>query len=373
MNRVRKTNVRTDHQFVEERLSAYLDGELSPQDRTAVERHLTSCPACQWQAKTLRQTVEWTRTLPTVPVPRVFTIPPFSEPVPAPRMRRSFVPLLQGATALIAMLLFVVIAGDAMLTGFSPAAPRPAAVMEASPSLVEVTEEVAMMVEAPAAPAEAEAAAAKSAPEAEVPAAPQEVAATEIAAELPLAAPEAAALEAAAAATPAAAVSEAAAEATPEVGVAGTMGLGGGPEAPTATEESETPPALKLEEGPDAPAGTDQVEAAGEGAPVVTATPTMTQPLALADSAQPSLGAPPSPPSVEPSQVVVSTAVVAVQEAAPAAAAPAPPAPQTTESETLLRRPPTILLRAFELSLGLALLLMATLTVVAMIQQRRSR
>ena len=85
MSWLRRTDNRTEHHYKEERLCAYLDGELPPQERRAIDQHLATCPACQWQLDTLRQTVQWTRALPCVPAPRVFTIPPFTEPVPAPR------------------------------------------------------------------------------------------------------------------------------------------------------------------------------------------------------------------------------------------------------------------------------------------------
>jgi len=118
---------KTEHEYVDERLSAYLDGELTPQERSVVERHLAGCPDCQWNLETLRQTVQWTRELPTLAVPRVFTIPLPARPQRAPRWRWSL-PLLQGATALVALLLVVVVAGDLLLGG---ALPLPgAAVME---------------------------------------------------------------------------------------------------------------------------------------------------------------------------------------------------------------------------------------------------
>jgi predicted anti-sigma-YlaC factor YlaD len=110
----------TQHRAIEEQLSAYLDGELLPRERKAVEQHLADCPSCRWHLKTLRQTVQWTSELPTVRVPRTFTIPVPARPAPAVRRSR-FVPVLQGATALVALLLFFVVAGDAVLTGFQPA------------------------------------------------------------------------------------------------------------------------------------------------------------------------------------------------------------------------------------------------------------
>jgi len=151
---------KTEHEYVDERLSAYLDGELAPQERSVVERHLAGCPDCQWNLETLRQTVQWTRQLPTVPVPRVFTIPLPAQPQPTPRWRWSL-PLLQGATALVALLLVFVVAGDLLLGGALPlpgaaVMEQPAADMQPMPA-----EEVALEL-APTQPLEKPEAAEKS-------------------------------------------------------------------------------------------------------------------------------------------------------------------------------------------------------------------
>jgi hypothetical protein len=119
----RKSSERTEHTYVEERLSAYLDGELSPRERKVVERHLLGCQACRWNLETLRQTVQWTKELPTVRVPRSFTIPVPAQPARVAHRGWSL-PLLQGATALVAVLLFLVVAGDMLLNTFI-AAPSP--------------------------------------------------------------------------------------------------------------------------------------------------------------------------------------------------------------------------------------------------------
>ena len=70
----------TEHGYFEERISAYLDGELVPQEYEAVGHHLETCPECQWELETLRQTTQWARELPTLTVPRVFTVPVAAEP-----------------------------------------------------------------------------------------------------------------------------------------------------------------------------------------------------------------------------------------------------------------------------------------------------
>ena len=152
-----KKSARTiDHGFFEERLSAYLDGELNPPEHEAVEHHLETCPACQWELETLSQTIQWTRELPTLTVPRVFTVPVPAEPARSARQRWNFLPVLQGATALIAVLLVFAVAGDLILGSLGGSqAPDMAYQREMAPSDIETTQVVEKVVEAPAA-AEAE-------------------------------------------------------------------------------------------------------------------------------------------------------------------------------------------------------------------------
>ncbi len=143
MSRLRKRRA-TEHEYVEEQLSAYLDGELRRSEREVVEQHLAKCPACRWSLNTLRQTVQWTSQLPTVRVPRTFTIPVPARPVRAAR-RWTFVPVLQGATALVALLLVLAIAGEAMLTGWQPARtsrPEPQTLAVEATRIVEVVKQV---------------------------------------------------------------------------------------------------------------------------------------------------------------------------------------------------------------------------------------
>lgn len=159
MSRFGRPDDRTKHQYYEDRLSAYLDGELAPQEQDAVERHLATCQACQWDLDTLQATVQWTSELPTVPLPRVFTIPAPTQPERTIRRRWSFVPVLQGATALVALLLFFAVAGDLLLSGFGGGhTPESMFVQEQAPVVVEATQVVELVTEAeaPAAPPAAE-------------------------------------------------------------------------------------------------------------------------------------------------------------------------------------------------------------------------
>lgn len=138
----------TEHEYFEERLSAYLDGELAPDEHEAVKHHVVTCAACQWELETLGQTIQWTRELPAITVPRVFTIPVAAQPERLPRRRWNLLPVLQGATALIAVLLVFAVTGDLM---FGSLRMGSAPEQEAAPISTEVTQEVEAAAEAPAA------------------------------------------------------------------------------------------------------------------------------------------------------------------------------------------------------------------------------
>ncbi len=126
-----KNTENAEHTYVAERLCAYLDGELTAQEKAAVERHLPECPHCQWELQTLRQTVQWMQEMPAVPLPCSFAIP-----VPARQKPRWSwtVPVMQRATALVAAMLLLVVAGDFLLTGGLWSASAPAALPVASTS-----------------------------------------------------------------------------------------------------------------------------------------------------------------------------------------------------------------------------------------------
>jgi anti-sigma factor RsiW len=135
---------RSEHKRVEELLSAYIDGELPIEEATLVEKHLRDCSACTQNLETLRQTVSLMQQLPAVSPPRSFAI---SHLVVPERPRAWGYVYLRGATALAALLLTVLLAGD---LGFqylwAPriAAPAPApveATVETSEAEIEVAVE----------------------------------------------------------------------------------------------------------------------------------------------------------------------------------------------------------------------------------------
>ncbi len=102
-----------EHEWVEESLSAYLDGELTPAEKSRVEQHLQECQACAQNLATLRQTVSLLKELPEKRAPRSFAVRPATV-----KAKRAAAPpawgygLLKGATALAALLLVLLVGGD---------------------------------------------------------------------------------------------------------------------------------------------------------------------------------------------------------------------------------------------------------------------
>lgn len=339
MSRFGKPEKTTEHQDFQERLSAYLDGELTAQERDAVERHLSTCQACQWDLETLSQTVQWTRELPAVPVPHVFTIQVPATAQRATQRRWSLVPTLQAATALVAFLLFFTVAGDLMLGSFRLAgAPEPAAMQQQPASAVDATQGLelarqaspelmqpaeAVVVETVVVEAEVEVEAtvqvqAEKAVTASMPAAP-----------MPTQAPAPAPGEEAGPLAAEAEEGEAVvAEVAPsEPGMEGDSGESRADElglltVPSPTVEIEVPLA----------AGGEAVSTT-----LTAVAPTLAQPTALAAAAEEGLGA---------------------ADEVPARA---------------LRQPITPWLRLTEYALGVLLLVLAATTLAAMVQRRRSR
>ncbi len=333
MSWLRKKNEGIDHQYVTDRLSTYLDGELSPQERKAVHQHLDGCQACQWQLDTLRQTVQWTRELPTIPVPRVFTIPPLTQPVPvaAPRRRRSFVPLLQGATALLALLLVFVVASDVMLSSILPAAAPPAAGMpELAPAAVEVTQVVQVMEKA--LQLESDVAVEETTSQAAPPTEGQRLEQVkgermEGADVLP---------------TP-----------TPEGGRIVTQG--------TRSQMDKHTGAAGETNASEAPSPSWAGATVTEREAILSQAP-------AADEVKPTLAVIPTVPPPEPATVVEPTTIVGIQE--PTAVAFAA---QAERPAGALRQPSVPWLRLAEFGLGTAFVLLATITIVATIRRRRTR
>jgi anti-sigma factor RsiW len=125
---------KSEHQWVEESLSAYIDGELSPREKSRVEEHLKECRACSESLTTLRQTVALLQELPVLPAPRSFAVrPAVVRPKPVTAPSAWGYGLLRGATALATLLLVLLIGADVglrfvgvtSLGSWAPAAPAP--------------------------------------------------------------------------------------------------------------------------------------------------------------------------------------------------------------------------------------------------------
>ena len=158
-------------------LSAYIDGEVTADERAVIESHLATCADCQRDLAALRQTVALLSQLPSVAAPRPFTLRPADV---AQVARRSadraawwqWVAKAPGVVAGLAALLCVVLVGGVLLMGrvgpgtvldMAPAAPlvaleKPAvepdampAAAEKSVSLAEKPEEAPTSTPAPAA------------------------------------------------------------------------------------------------------------------------------------------------------------------------------------------------------------------------------
>lgn len=137
----------------DEVLSSYIDGTLSARERAAVERHLATCPHCMRNMKTLQQTVQLLQQLPQLAVPRVFTLQQAGV-APQPARRNFAFAFLRAATAVVAVLLAVVIAGDLLIR---QAIPSPYVIQDwtAGRESVPATEMVTMKISEPTRVAEA--------------------------------------------------------------------------------------------------------------------------------------------------------------------------------------------------------------------------
>lgn len=62
---------RRDHDWVRERMSDYVDGDLAREDRADVEEHVGMCPGCRRILNTLRSTLRQLAALSEEPEPSV--------------------------------------------------------------------------------------------------------------------------------------------------------------------------------------------------------------------------------------------------------------------------------------------------------------
>ncbi len=117
---------RKEKHIAPELLSAYLDKQVTPQERGRVEQHLRACAVCARELDTLRYTTDLLRATPRVSVPHAFTLSEADVGRTAARRRaRRFSAYLQGATAVVAALLLIVAVGDVLRAPLRYEAPAP--------------------------------------------------------------------------------------------------------------------------------------------------------------------------------------------------------------------------------------------------------
>lgn len=138
---------RGEQHIAQELLSAYLDKQVMPRERGQVERHLRACVKCAQELETLQYVAGLLRATPRVSVPRAFTLSEadVGRSAVRGRPRRRLSLYFQGATAVVAALLVVVVVGD-VLTGSMRQSAAPVAAPVAAPMMLEKTAVEAVVV-----------------------------------------------------------------------------------------------------------------------------------------------------------------------------------------------------------------------------------
>ncbi len=127
-----------------ERLSAYIDNQLSAREKAALEARLAREPELKATLNELRQTVQALRSLPVVKPPRNFML---SAKQVRAEARRPLFPVLRMATSLAGLLLALVFAGDLIFSRPITMSPAP------QPQATTVARSAVLPTEAPPAAA----------------------------------------------------------------------------------------------------------------------------------------------------------------------------------------------------------------------------
>lgn len=94
-------------------LSDYIDGELEPGARDALEEHLAGCPSCSEGLESLRATVLMLRRMPEVEAPRSFRLASASvTETPPPPEKPVFLWAMRVSTALAVVAFTIMVAGN---------------------------------------------------------------------------------------------------------------------------------------------------------------------------------------------------------------------------------------------------------------------
>ena len=103
------------HRRFRDKLSAYLDEQLRPDELAALKSHLAACPSCSAELEELRLTVAALRELPVEPAPRSFALTPEQvaprppSPVRAPSPALTYGMRTAGAALAVALAVVLVI------------------------------------------------------------------------------------------------------------------------------------------------------------------------------------------------------------------------------------------------------------------------
>ncbi|MFN2137322.1 MAG: anti-sigma factor family protein [Candidatus Promineifilaceae bacterium] len=129
----------------QELLSAYIDGELSPDETARLEQMLAQDSELQRDLRDMRLWQQEMRALPSRRVPRNFTLDPALYGSPQRQPLAGAYPLLRGATALAAFLLAIALVAS-MLVGQPSGATSSA---EAPMAMMQIAEDESAPLEAP--------------------------------------------------------------------------------------------------------------------------------------------------------------------------------------------------------------------------------
>jgi len=151
---------KADHNRAEDLISAYLDQQVTAEEKQFFELHIAACADCRAQLETTRSMVVALKAMPAVKAPRSFVLPREMAKQPK-RSIFAWYPTLRLATALAAIAFVVLFAGDMLINrsgsrsaalSVPMAAPAPQMEQSAAPSRAPAATMVAVAAptEAPA-------------------------------------------------------------------------------------------------------------------------------------------------------------------------------------------------------------------------------
>ena len=126
-----------------ERLSAYIDGELSPRKQARLEMDLEQDPSLRADLEELHQLVQMIRSLPRISLPRSFTLDPAAYSHVVPR-RFQLYPAMRIATIAATLMFIALTAGGFLADNLPQMASAPAEVVVMEPQAFNAVETAAM-------------------------------------------------------------------------------------------------------------------------------------------------------------------------------------------------------------------------------------